>query len=156
VAGVTTPGAAGVKQRLPNALRRIVGSLVTLANPILEDVMAEDINLAALAELISRLNPYTNLPVDDTGVQTGKMQIAMLPAAQITGPSGPVLDEISRVEVEVERGYDTKWSFKGQQQFVKAAVRIPYRFEVKDKDGQTLYFQTEYLLVGYAGAEGGG
>ena len=59
------------------------------------------------------------------------------------------------MEIEVERNYGAQWTFKGQQQAVKLAFRIPYRFPVK-RDDDTLYWQTEYLLVGYAGADGGG
>ena len=68
----------------------------------------------------------------------------------------PLINAIKSISIEVERNYGAKWTFKGQQQSVKAAYRIPYRFPVKDKDGNTLYWQTEYLLIGYAGEQGGG
>jgi len=126
--------------------------------------MAEprDDGMAALGELICRLNPYTELPVDmTTGVQTGKMEVETLPKANVPalmrGAGGdPLIDTIASIAIEVERNYGAKWTFKGQTQTVKSAVRIPYRFAVRDRDGMTLYWQTEYLLIGYAGSEGGG
>jgi hypothetical protein len=126
--------------------------------------MAEpsDDGMAALGELICRLNPYTELPIDmATGIQTGKMEVATLPKANVpTHPRGtagdPHIATIASMAIEVERNYGAKWTFKGQTQTVKSAFRIPYRFPIRDKDGTTLYWQTEYLLIGYAGSEGGG
>jgi hypothetical protein len=117
--------------------------------------------MAALGELICRLNPYTELPLDaTTGEQTGKMEVRMLPPASVStklrGSSNPRIASITSIAIEVERNYGSNWTFKGQAQTVRTAFRIPYRFAVKDKDGRTLYWQTEHLLIGYAGAEGGG
>src|SRR6266568_4286418 len=122
--------------------------------------MAND-SMAALGELICRLNPYTDLPPDaTTGEQTGEMEIAVLPPASVAaapkGKQDPHIASIASVAIEVERNYGSKWTFKGQTQTVRTAFRIPYRFAVRDKDGRTLYWQTEHLLIGYAGAEGGG
>lgn len=87
-------------------------------------------SLAALGELICRLNPYTEIPPDQKAGQ---------------------------VNVVVEENYGAaQWAFKGQTQHVNSAVRIPYRFPVKDKDGNVRYWQTEHLLIGYASEEGGG
>ena len=58
------------------------------------------------------------------------------------------------MEIEVQKNYGAAWAFKGQTQNVKAAARIPYRFQVQDKDGNPLYWRTEYLLIGYAGGDG--
>lgn len=117
--------------------------------------------MTALGELICRLNPYTRLPADPTtGLKTGDMQVRMLPEAQSGYQASDPRSTIACMEIEVERDYGEKWTFKGQQQTVKLAFRIPYRFPVKKVDDngneETLYWQTEYLIVGYAGADGGG
>jgi hypothetical protein len=118
--------------------------------------MADEYTLLALGTLIARLNPYTNLPLDSAGHQTGEMQLKELSPAAGGSSDDPVQDIISRTDIEVESGYDSTWNFKGVPQNLKGAARIPYRFAVKDKDGKILYWQTEHLLIGFAGAEGGG
>jgi len=119
-------------------------------------------DMMALGELVCRLNPYTDLPWDaTTKTRTGKMEVGMFPPADLpVVPQGvqqaPQIDAIRRIGIEAERNYGAKWTFKGQPQNVKAAFRIPYRFPVQDEHGRTLYWQTEYLLIGYAGEQGGG
>ena len=45
--------------------------------------MAKNGIMAALGELICRLNPYTDLPEDPTtGLTTGEMQVGLLTAAE--------------------------------------------------------------------------
>jgi hypothetical protein len=121
---------------------------------------SNDSGMTALGELICRLNPYTRLPKDPaTGLKTGDMQLRMLPDAQAGYPANNPNSTITCMEIEVERDYGEKWTFKGQQQTVKLAFRIPYRFPVNkvgDDGEETLFWQTEYLIVGYAGADGGG
>lgn len=122
--------------------------------------------MAAIGELICRLNPYTNQVWSDlTQLQTGEMQVCMLPHAtgEQAAPAANQPDYVQRdkqftiaqISIEVERNYSTQWTFKGQVQHVRSAFRIPYQFPVKDKENKTLYWQTEYLLIGYAGGDGG-
>ena len=112
--------------------------------------------MAALGELICRLNPYTELPYDNaTNMGTGPMEVVTLPKPIGYAPN-PANDTIACMGVEAERNYSTTWTFKGQTQNVKAAFRIPYRFQVKEKGGNVKYWQTEYLLIGYAGGDGPG
>jgi hypothetical protein len=130
-------------------------ALPTTPPPVTTD---NDSGMTALGELICRLNPYTELPFDKTSnMQTGKMEVGTLPkpTGNYTTNSAQT-DTIACIEIEVERNYAAQWTFKGQTQTVKAAFRIPYRFQVRDKSGNVLYWQTEYLLVGYAGSDGGG
>jgi hypothetical protein len=120
-----------------------------------------DPGMAALGELICRLNPYTDLPKDPTtGRKTGDMQLELFSPAKPGYSSNDPDPTIACMGIEVEQNYNTQWAFKGQQQNVKLAFRIPYRFlvtKVDDADKEKiLYWQTEYLLVGYAGADGGG
>jgi hypothetical protein len=117
-------------------------------------------DMAALGELICDLNPYTGVTDAAAGTETGKMSVGMLPAAPDPDPNNPTAPApapgaIGSFGIEIERNYGAKWTFKGQDLTVKTAVRIPYRFPV-NKNGRTLYWQTEYLFIGYAGAEGGG
>src|ERR1700722_16423948 len=115
-----------------------------------------DIAMGALGELICSLNPYTGVTDQTTGQTTGKMQVAMLPPADDpSAPGLPVPGTIGKIAIEIERNYGAAWTFKGQTLDVKTAVRIPYRFAVMDEDGNPLYWQTEYLLIGYAGDQGG-
>jgi hypothetical protein len=112
--------------------------------------------MAALGELICRLNPYTELPYDSaTHMETGPMEVVTLPKPSGYTPS-QANDTIACMGVEAERNYNTSWTFKGQTQNVKAAFRIPYRFEVRDEHHKVKYWQTEYLLIGYAGGDGPG
>ncbi|MGC1409728.1 MAG: hypothetical protein WA864_12370 [Acetobacteraceae bacterium] len=119
-----------------------------------------DSGMGALGELICRLNPYTELPFDKTNnMQTGKMEVGTLPpkpTGSYKATDAQTTATIACIEIEVEKNYGTQWTFKGQPQSVKTAFRIPYRFQVKDKEGNTLYWQTEYLLIGYAGGDGPG
>jgi hypothetical protein len=112
-------------------------------------------SMTVLGDLICDLNPYTDLPKDPTtGLKPGKMQLLMLPElADPCDPSSKSL--IGGIALEIERNYGATWTFKGQTQAVKTAVRIPYRFPVY-KCGKLVYWQTEYLLIGFAGADGGG
>jgi hypothetical protein len=113
--------------------------------------------MAALGELICRLNPYTELPYDKTtNMQTGPMEVETQPKPNTSYNPGQHNGTIACMAIEAERNYNTTWTFKGQTQNVKAAFRIPYRFQVKDKDGAVKYWQTEYLLIGYAGGDGPG
>jgi len=110
--------------------------------------------MAALGELICRLNPYTELPEDrQTGLKTGEMELKMLPDP----PGGPPskFPVIANIELELASNYNAQWTFKGQTLNVKTAVRIPYRFPVF-KNGDFAYWQTENLLIGFAGDQGGG
>ena len=84
-------------------------------------------DVGILGKPIQNLNPYTH-----------EMDLKMLPDPSGLNPSG-----FGNIEVEVDNSYDAKWDFKGQTLTVKTAVRIPYRFPVKNDKGQILDFQTE-------------
>ena len=122
-----------------------------------DEVMPQANDMCALGELICRLNPYTNLVNDPTtGQSTSGMAIQPPGSALPQGAPPPGVDEIiAKIAVEVVQNYGAKWIFKGQTLVVKTAVRIPYRFEVTTQSGET-YWQTESLLIGYAGGDGPG
>jgi hypothetical protein len=125
--------------------------------------------MQALGELICRLNPYTELPKDPTsGLATGEMQLKMIEpgtvvaAAAVEGKAAGLIAEkpngltetIAGISIQVASNYGEKWLFKGQTHLVKTAVLIPYRFPIF-KNGKLAYWQTENLLIGYAGGDGG-
>ena len=99
---------------------------------------SNDGGVSLLGKLIQNLNPYTH-----------EMDLKTLPS-----PSSDTTG-VGNIEVEVDNSYEAKWDFKGQTLTVKTAVRIPYRFPVR-RDGKIVYYQTESLLIGFAGADGGG
>jgi len=91
-----------------------------------------------LGTLIRMLNPYT-----DGG--EGSMSFA--------SASGDTTD-LTKIRLEVEE-YEGHWIFKGQDQRVKKAIRIEYRYPVDGPAGEAGVLATEYLLIGYLGAGGG-
>ena len=76
------------------------------------------------------------------------------PVVPVPAPD-PIEDIIKSIAAEVANNYGEQWSFKGQMLTIKTAVRIPYRFTVT-KNGGKPYWQTEYLMIGYAGGGGMG
>jgi hypothetical protein len=103
-----------------------------------------------LGELICRLNPYTRRTDPDSGKTTGDMDVLLAPDS-LGDPKNPY----AKVQMEVDTKYPGTWSFKGQAQTVNTAVRIRYRYPVKNKDGKFMYWVDDYLLLGYEGSGGG-
>jgi hypothetical protein len=130
------------------------GSRTTTRQLNQEDMMATQMD--ALGELICRLNPYTESENKTTGLKTEEMELGSdMNADQRTPADKKKIDEmIKKIAVEVESNYSEQWTFKGQPVKVKAAMRIPYQFEVK-KNGSS-YWQKETLIIGFAGDQGGG
>jgi hypothetical protein len=62
---------------------------------------------------------------------------------------------MTRVWMEIDTRYADDWTFKGQPHSINKAVRIAYRWAIKDKNN-VLYWVTDYLLVGFEGSNGGG
>ncbi len=108
--------------------------------------MAGDLK-AALGQLICNLNPYTSLPKPGMPHET-------VSSTARTGEMDPFFGadaDPNKVDLEVETNYPGEWIFKGHPQRVVKAVRIKYRYPVRDNDGNNLYYVTDYLLVGYEG-----
>jgi hypothetical protein len=107
---------------------------------------------ALLGKLINRLNPFTAKPADPkTGLATGEMDLRTFASAAISGHVDAINEAeiLGRMQIEVE-DHPGSWAFKGLAHPIKTAVRIPYRFPV-NKNDKASYWQTEHLLVGYAG-----
>jgi hypothetical protein len=116
--------------------------------------MAKTDVVTALGRLIFQANPYT------------KGKAPMHFAAPKRDAAGELLRDAGKnveaddvdildIPVEEEDKYSADWMFKGQLQKINKAVRIPYRYEKRDKNGSPLgYMVTDYLLVGFEGSGG--
>lgn len=104
---------------------------------------------AELGELIIKSNPYSTdmeHPVD-------------LPFAGAAFAGGAVPDSKQQFHVEIhdhiENYTSAEWLFRGQSQTIKKALRITYRYPLKDiNNSPTGFYATEHLLIGYAGGNG--
>jgi len=122
-------------------------SISTASISAKERKMPTPIDLTALGELISKLNPYSSDMEHPAGIP---------PVAGATAPDPKIPFQIE-VHDHYENYSSVEWSFRGQSETVKKALRITYRYELKDKQGHgTGFYATEHLLIGYAGGNGGG
>lgn len=114
---------------------------------------AQDIQ-AALGRLIELMNPYSNPGCDPDA--NHRMQYVNFHALPLSAPE-PDRDLVAQFEVDVDN-YEEDWTLRGQTYRVVRALRIPYRYEVRNKkegphDGVGVW-ATEWLLIGYGGANG--
>jgi len=77
--------------------------------------------------------------------------------AEKAAVEGDAAVDLSYVELEVDNNTyaAADWTFKGQSQSIKRAIRIKYCYPARDKTGKILGWVTEHVIVGYAGANGG-
>ena len=61
--------------------------------------------------------------------------------------------DVKCIWMEMDKYGTGDWTFKSQPYHINTALRIAYRWK-KIKGGQTVWV-TDYLLIGYAGANGG-
>jgi len=112
-----------------------------------------------LGKLIIMLNPYTDgseAAMDPHTFVTAATATA--PTATAPGASAPATSappNPGRVWMEIDTKYADDWTFKGQPHSIHKAVRIAYRWAKKDNAGNILYWVTDFLLIGYEGANGG-
>jgi len=102
-----------------------------------------------LGNLILNLNPYTNGETA-SGKQTGQMDIYV----GNPNPAVPPAGNIGQIELEVDTNYPYEWEFKEEDQKVRVAARIKYRYPVLDATGKPLYWIEDYLLIGFEGSGG--
>jgi hypothetical protein len=112
--------------------------------------------MTMLGEVICDENLYTRQPASEKNHwrATGDMQILTQPIAEGLPESG-MDQERTRVEVQ-ELAYGTDLTIGTYKLHVAKMVRIPYTYPVYDREGKFVGRHTESLIVGYAGAEGGG
>jgi hypothetical protein len=82
------------------------------------------------------------------------LSVPLDPTASITDASF----DISQIQVEIDdyHDYHAEWTFKGQQQRIARGLRVQYRHRVNGEAGRAGVLATEHLLIGFAGANGGG
>ena len=131
------------------------------------------INERDLGLLIRCLNPYSTDMDNPSGAPpivpqagqqgaTGQAAPSTVPRAGQQGATGQAeLSNLEKFQVEVDdyiANYTSgTWTFRGAPQTIKRALRVTYRYQLKDIDGNyTGFYATEHLLIGYAGGNGGG
>lgn len=104
---------------------------------------------ADIGQLIMKLNPYTM-----KAGQNGQMDIYTSNPAPASG--GAANGTIPQVQLQID-DYGNEWTFGGQPQRVKRAIRILYRYPILDPanpQGPPLGWAQDYLLIGYQGSGG--
>ena len=109
---------------------------------------------SALGPLINAMNPYSNrlcTPVNDEGV-VDRMQ----PVVNRPLPENPNFAQlVAQLDVEIDNYQGGEWSFMGQMYKIKRSLLIPYRYEVRNRDGNgSGVMAIGRLLIGYTGANG--
>lgn len=103
-----------------------------------------------LGTLIRMCNPYG-------GGGPGTMHIGTGAPPSVEGlrdAVAPPVEDLGRFEVEVDN-YDGEWLFMGNPHKVTRALRLQYRYPLRDADGDpTGVFAIQHLLIGYAGGNG--
>ena len=105
----------------------------------------EDTDLGLMIRL---LNPYSRdmLP---PSADAPAAEATAAPAETVPPTSPPA--DLGQYHVEIDN-YEGAWDFKGNTHKITRALRITYRYPVKDGHG---ILATEHLLIGYAGGNGG-
>jgi hypothetical protein len=103
--------------------------------------------LLKLIELITMHNPYTD------GDPKSMDFLVYPPTTEAK--------KFSQFRIEIEAGYPTDWSFKGQPQKINKMLRIQYRAKAKVRDGygtsrgdQDDYWMSAFLLIGFEDGAG--
>jgi hypothetical protein len=95
-----------------------------------------------LGTLIRLLNPYTD-------GSAGTMHLAPAGAAPPSSPPAVDPTDLAQIRLEVEN-HAGEWTFKANPQRVQRALRIEYRYPLKDVTGvPNGLFATQHLLIGY-------
>jgi hypothetical protein len=105
----------------------------------------------ALGTLIRMLNPYTD------GAR-GSMTLGAPVEISAIAADGDTRVDVSQVQLEIDdyHDYHAEWTFKGQPQRIARGLRIQYRHRANGEAGRAGVCATEHLLIGFAGANGGG
>ena len=106
-----------------------------------------------LGKIIRMCNPYGGGGPGTMHILTDQAPtLAGLQDAASAAPQQP--EDLGRFHIEVDN-YDGDWAFMGHPYKVTRALRIQYRYPLRDRDGNpTGVFATQHLLVGYAGGNG--
>ena len=115
-----------------------------------------------LGALIIKMNPYAG-----GTMEPHTFLAAQPPPAAATGATGATPSQASPtpaahppdatcIWMEMDKYGTGDWAFKGQPRRIDTALRIAYRWAMKDKQGNFICWITDYLLIGYEGSNGGG
>jgi hypothetical protein len=108
-----------------------------------------------LGKLILLMNPYTD--GSDDSMEPHTFLAAQSSSAMQTGAAAATnashAADATCIWMEMDKYGTGDWTFKSQPYHINTALRIAYRWK-KIKGGQTVWV-TDYLLIGYAGANGG-
>ena len=105
----------------------------------------------ALGTVIRSLNPYTK-------GKPGSMTLGLPIEISISTAASSSGVAVKDVPVEIDDYHEgrAEWIFKGQPHRVQRALRIQYRHKMDGAAGDADVFATEFLLIGFAGSNGGG
>jgi hypothetical protein len=113
----------------------------------------------ALGALINTMNPYSNPTCDHIDRVAGRMQAVFVGGALpqgVTSERAQSVVELAQLGVQIDNYQGGEWSFMGQMYKIKRSLLIPYRYEVRNKDGVgSGICAIGNLLIGYTGANGG-
>jgi hypothetical protein len=106
----------------------------------------QDKDLGLMIRLLNPYSPDMKQPTEDMPAEG-----AAAPATQPAPEAPSAALDLSKFHVEIDN-YEGAWDFKGSTHRITRALRITYRYPVKDGKG---VLATEQLLIGYAGGGGG-
>jgi hypothetical protein len=110
-----------------------------------------------LGKLILMMNPYTD--GSDDSMEPHTFLAAQSSSAMQTGAAAATTashaPDATCIWMEMDKYGTGDWTFKSQPYHINTALRIAYRWAKKDKQGHFLCWVTDYLLIGYAGSNGG-
>jgi hypothetical protein len=114
-----------------------------------------DFTAEALGRLIELMNPYAN----PTCVQHDEQRMQYLSReslpTEVPTPPTTRSGRVAQFEVELDN-YEADWTIRGQTFRITRALRIPYRYQVRNgRTGETNgVWATEWLFIGYGGGNG--
>jgi hypothetical protein len=112
----------------------------------------------ALGALISAMNPYSNPLCEGVDGVADRMQAFIgrpVPEGEGFAENRPLARLVSQLDVQIDNYQGGEWSFMGQMYKIKRSLLIPYRYEVRNRDGAgSGVMAIGNLLIGYTGADG--
>ncbi|MBV8934599.1 MAG: hypothetical protein JO320_24495 [Alphaproteobacteria bacterium] len=110
----------------------------------------------ALGALINAMNPYSNPTCDHIDQAAGRMQAVFAGVQLPQGTRSEKAQPVAELGVQIDNYQGGEWSFMGQMYKIKRSLLVPYRYEVRNKDGKgSGVCAIGNLLIGYTGANGG-
>jgi len=108
----------------------------------------------ALGALINAMNPYSNPACQHVNDVADRMEAGRPLPQGVAAGDATLAQLVAQLDVEIDN-YQGEWSFMGQPYKIKRGLLIPYRYEVRNKDGEgSGVWAIGNLLIGYTGADG--